>query len=260
MRFLVTPRPYDNFWSYPGLNHINFSTGSREILHPTTTPFRFPFPQFITNKIIEYLFVEYLTNQDFLQAFELSTLSKHYTQLFYKYVFNKLIHNQYALGLVLRLGLVFELCNNLDDEYISGMNEAGETPIITITRNTYQQQLEIWSVEPEIFMIHVRLAHPFQTFTVGPFYGDVVWCRGQYSPTGILSTNCLHRPVFIFNFVNSNSVIILNEKSGVSSSLVAFSKLLKKSYGPDTVCYCMEKYGPDSDSPFITLSDRLIKF
>jgi hypothetical protein len=262
--YLITTTPTDKLWEYPEITAKLFEDyASQDLAIPSLKSSAFYLPNEINLMIIASLFETYLQTRNFDLAFQLLKLNKFYTRTLYFLIFGFCIDD--TLDLILRVGNVMGFLTTLHDEYVTEWNHDRHERVVVnaIVKGSFagpDRHTEVWNLDPDIAIVDFTFDTPHHIFQIGPYFGDVVWTRGEFKSNGLFDCRRLHRPVFIFNFVDLTECMIFTEDAPLPNSFTQFSKLLTRIYGPDTHCLRMMKYRKDKHNPFIVQTDLITKF
>lgn len=218
------------------------------------------FPPEIMEQILEIVFDHYLVTLNFDLCSDLFKFSKSFTGKLYRRIYgqgNVPFYKQYG-----RLYRTFQIMENIYDQYLSVESEMKYSCMKLTSINQRGAKHQPWDFMHDIVVspitgIIVDLTDTQIQFNYGPCYGDCFRVSGVFR-NGVFKATELSTPVLNIMMVDVFDTLIHSNR-GLNKNYVAFFRLLKKAFGPDTGVYVMVKED-DDDNPFITRSDVFMEF
>ena len=119
--------------------------------------------------------------------------------------------------------------------------------------------LQPWDFRCEIRLEEFETDVGSKVFLGGPDLGDSILIGGS-SNNGVIRATTIFHPVLTILLGDKADVLLPNESTfWRNKNFIAFSKLLRKVFGPNTGVFYMCRRSDDHDNVFVTSSDLIIR-
>lgn len=267
MKLLFSSIPQPRVWEYHNgvISPVDFETFDDDYLCTCDDiDYDLKFPLEIQLEIFKHLLDLYIRTRNFELVLDLIQVSKPVCDLIYKTVFKK--SSRSLIEKAKRLIQTFNICQRIHDYYITSKRLFPFSAISLVRESiNLKDPLQIWdfhfgySIKQQPGIITDEESEAEQVI-VGPNHGDTLWIRGEWEDSFF---NCEELNIPIINIILSDyfKVLIPTESSIKNcSSIIRFSALLRKAYGPRVSINFMVRNDYDVDNVFVTSSDLFYSF
>lgn len=224
-----------------------------DLAYPSNETFNFPLVFPLVEQIIENLFYTYIVNRNFNLAFQLTTLSPYFMELFFKKLFYQFPRSK---KLIKRLSRVFLIMETIDDT-LTSIDDSYSIPVCFELKTIYNHNgmLKIWNFGNEIKLRSMYSVLDYHSFTVGSMYHHRVWAVGEWDE-GLFKAEKVYNPVIYISLIDTHKSLLVNQKTHLNN-LRKFSKIFKIAYGENVGVFLM--INPlDEHNPFIRQSEHCV--
>lgn len=262
MKLLITSSDPATVWELQDstVTQVLFPDLSIYDLYPSTQNVKNILPPELGEKVIVFLFWEYILARDFDQALELAQISKFYPIKLYNELFTK--KHDILIDCYKRLARTFMFCEAIDDYMVSPRTSSFNT-CLRLTRhgaNFPSFPLRPWEfgkyycTEP-LGSLFFQGSNQINEYYIGPNICDTIWVSGEFN-SGIMEAEEIYHPVLnmiLSDYTENVLPTALIMKRNIY--LHDFINLLKKIYGKGLITNFMIK---EDDNPFLVATETFI--
>lgn len=262
MKLLITSSNPTTLWELEDstVKQLVFRDFSCYDLYPCTVKLTNRLPPELGEKVVTFLFWEYIRLRCFDQAVELAQISKYYIQKFYNLLYKK-PHDD-LMDMYKRISRTFLFCEAVDDYFVTPRTGSYSTCLRVLRPGIVYPTLPLrpwdfgkyYTSEP-LTSVFYSGTQRINEYYIGPHTCDTIWVNGT-TTSGIMDAVEIYYPVLNLILSDaSDNVLPTALTMKRNQYLKSFIDLLKIIYGKGIVINFMIK---EDDNPFVVTTDSFI--